>query len=366
MDKDILEIRDLKKRFASGFELDIKCLTVKENQILVLIGPNGSGKSTLIKIIDLLEKPDNASMLFKGKDILAKETDKALIRKDMAAVFGEPLLFNASVYANIVMGLGFRKIPLEKKKDFFDYLVEKLKLKDLLERNPKNLSSGEKQRVSIARALILEPSLLLLDEPLANIDQQSKESIRSDLFEVLKSIGRSAVYVTHDRMEAMTLADDIAVIHKGSIEQQGPKQEVFRKPANEFVAKFVGVDTLIKGKIKEFSHHTVKVAVPNRDGTLSYLFASAPQVEKKEIIVAIRPEDVILYSEEIDQSKTSAMNFFKGTVMEIVDSGIYKKVEIDCGFILSAYVTSSSIERLDIRTNKKIYASIKATSVHIF
>ena len=366
MDKNILEIRDLKKRFASGFTLDIKYLAVRENGILVLIGPNGSGKSTLIKIIDLLEKPDSANMLFKGKDMLGNDAHKSSIRKEMAAVFGEPLLFHASVTSNIIMGLGFRKILRKEKKDLFDYLVASLKLEGLLERSPKNLSSGEKQRVSLARALILEPSLLLLDEPLANIDQQSKESIRTDLFDVLKSIGRSAIYVTHDRSEAMMISDDIAVINQGRIEQSGPKEEVFRRPSNAFVAKFVGVDTLIQGKIDSFFDNMAKIAVQNKNGTLSYLFASTRQRQKKEVVVAIRPEDVILYSEEIDKDKTSAMNFFAGQVADIIDIGIVKKVDIDCGFILSAYVTSNSIERLHICKGSTIYASIKATSIHLF
>jgi tungstate transport system ATP-binding protein len=366
MDEKILEIRDLKKRFPGGFCLDISRLSVKANRIMVLIGPNGSGKSTLVKIINLLEKPESGNLFFKGMDILKKGSDPAFARKDMAAVFQEPLLFSSSVYSNIVMGLGFRGQDISQKMHLFEYLTEKLKLKPLLERNPRNLSSGEKQRVSLARALILEPSLLLLDEPLANIDQQSKEAIRRDLFEILKDLGRSAVYVTHDRLEAMVLADDIAVINRGSIEQQGPCEEVFRRPANEFVARFVGVDTLVKGRIDKYVNNTARIALTGKDGSIIHIFASSPVLDKKDVVVAIRPEDVILYSERIDSKKTSAMNFFGGEVKEILDIGIYKKVDIDCGFLLSAYVTSSSIERLAIRTGGSIYAAVKATSVHLF
>ena len=359
----ILEIIGLGKKYNSGFSLKVDHLVTEENGILVMIGPNGSGKSTLIRIINLLESPDSGSIYFNDKLVTAGGVDKIMVRKEMSTVFQEPLLFNTSVYNNVLMGLEFRGKKISGSKEIFDYLIDKLKIKNLLKRNPKNLSGGEQQRVALARALILEPKLLLLDEPLANIDQLSREELRNDLFDILRATGRSTIYVTHDRNEAMIIADSIAVINEGRIEQFGPKDEVFRKPASEFIAKFVGVETLIKGIVAECKDNVCRIKIDGCKNDIFAVTASADQGTK--VTVAIRPEDVILYNIEMNPGASSAMNFFMGEITEIQDLGIFKKVEMDCGFKLVSFVTRNSIERLGLEPGKKVLSSVKASSVHV-
>ena len=366
MDSKIIEIKGLEKKYNSKFSLSVDGLYLKSNKILTIIGPNGSGKSTLIRLLNLLEKPDRGVISFEGENILGERVDKFAIRKKMAVVFQEPLLFNTSVYSNIIMGLSFRKIPLIEVNERLQYFTEKLKIGDILGRSIKNLSGGEKQRVSLARALILDPKLLLLDEPLANIDQQSRESLRSDLFEVLKKYGKSIIYVTHDRNEAMVLADYIAVMNEGRIEQFAPKEEVFRRPANEFIAKFVGVETLIEGLVVRYSENVAEVEVSGgkgKDKQIIYVVSEA--TKKKKVTLAIRPEDVILYSMDIPPRKSSAMNLFQGKITSIRNIGMFKKIEIDCGFNLISFVTQNSIERLGLDAGKTITAGIKASSIHM-
>ncbi len=365
MASKVLEIKNLEKRYNKKFNLHIKYLFSEENKILALIGPNGSGKSTLIKIVNLLEKPDCGSIYFDGVNILGSNMDKAEIRKKMAVVFQEPLLFNTSAYNNILLGIKVRKIKLSHVKDKLDYLVQKLKIASLLKRSIKYLSGGEKQRVSLARALVLDPKLLLLDEPLANIDQQSRESLRLDLFEVLKSFGKSVIYVTHDRNEAMILADNIAVINNGKIEQFGSKDEVLKKPANEFIAKFVGVETLVNGVVIESKNNVCEVKVKNSKADLK-IFVAGEAEKNLEVILAIRPEDVILYNIKVSPDKSSAMNLFNGKITGIRNVGIFKKVEIDCGFDLISFVTQNSIDRLGLEVGKNVEAAVKASSVHLF
>jgi len=244
-------------------------------------------------------------------------------------------------------------------------LVQKLKIASLLKRSIKYLSGGEKQRVSLARALVLDPKLLLLDEPLANIDQQSRESLRLDLFEVLKSFGKSVIYVTHDRNEAMILADNIAVINNGKIEQFGSKDEVLKKPANEFIAKFVGVETLVNGVVIESKNNVCEVKVKNSKADLK-IFVAGEAEKNLEVILAIRPEDVILYNIKVSPDKSSAMNLFNGKITGIRNVGIFKKVEIDCGFDLISFVTQNSIDRLGLEVGKNVEAAVKASSVHLF
>ncbi|MBE3093413.1 MAG: ABC transporter ATP-binding protein [Actinobacteria bacterium] len=359
----ILEIIGLEKKYNSGFSLKIDHLVTEENKILVMIGPNGSGKSTLIRLINLLESPDSGSIYFNDKLITGKGINKIMSRKEMSTVFQEPLLFNTSVYNNILMGLEFRGKKISGSKEIFDYLIDKLKIKNLLKRNPRSLSGGEQQRVALARALILEPKLLLLDEPLANIDQLSREELRNDLFDILRATGRSTIYVTHDRNEAMIIADSIAVINEGRIEQFGPKDEVFRKPASEFIAKFVGVETLIEGIVAEYKDNVCRIKIAGCKNDIFAVAASADQGTK--VTVAIRPEDVILYNIEVNPGSSSAMNSFMGEITEIQDLGIFKKVEIDCGFNLVSFVTRNSIERLGLAPGKKVLSSVKASSIHI-
>ncbi|MBU4292868.1 MAG: ABC transporter ATP-binding protein [Actinobacteria bacterium] len=359
----ILEIIGLEKKYNSGFSLKVDRLFTEENKILVMIGPNGSGKSTLIRIINLLESSDSGSIYFNDKLITGNGVNKIMVRKEMSTVFQEPLLFNTSVYNNILMGLEFRGKKISGSKEIFNYLIDKLKIKNLLKRNPKSLSGGEQQRVALARALILEPKLLLLDEPLANIDQLSREELRNDLFDILRATGRSTIYVTHDRNEAMIIADSIAVINEGRIEQFGLKDEVFRKPASEFIAKFVGVETLIEGIVAECKDNVCRIKI---DGSKNDIFAVAASADQgTKVTVAIRPEDVILYNIEMNPGLSSAMNSFKGEITEIQDLGIFKKVEIDCGFKLVSFVTQNSIERLGLEPRKKVLSSVKASSVHI-
>lgn len=378
MGTEILEIKNLEKKYPGGFGLKIDYLSVEENKILVMIGPNGSGKSTLIRLINLLEEPDSGIIIFNGSNILGEKVDRIKIRKSMSVVFQEPLLFSTSVYNNILMGLNIRKIKVQQRKETFNFLIEKLNLDKLLGRNPKSLSGGEQQRVALARALILEPKLLLLDEPLANIDPVLREELRSDIFVILKSIGRSTIYVTHDRNEAMIIADDIAVINEGKVEQFGKKDEIFRKPTSGFVAKFVGVETLVEGIILECRDDVCRIMIKAnnkrqntdntdyRNGQNIEIFVAADAKPGEKVTLAIRPEDVTLYNDHMPHEISSAMNSFRGVIIDIQDIGIFKKVEIDCGFKLVSFVTQNSIERLGLAEGKNITASIKASSVHLF
>ncbi len=364
MDAKILKLSCIEKKYDGGFRLCIDELYLEKNKILSIIGPNGSGKSTLIKLINLLEKPDRGKIYFDGTEITNGKVDRAKIRKKMAVVFQEPLLFNSSVYSNIIMGLKIRKIKPSTARDRIDYFVSKLKIGDLLDRGTKNLSGGEKQRISLARALVLDPELLLVDEPLANIDQRSREDLRHDLFEVIKDFGKSIVYVTHDRNEAMILADDIAVMNNGRVEQFAQKKDIFRKPKNEFIAKFMGVETLIEGEISSGKGNVCRVEVSGTRGRTTIFVAGIGEKGEK-VILAIRPEDVILYESQASTEKSSAMNKFVGKITDIRDIGIFKKIEIDCGFDLNSFVTQDSISRLGLAPGREISARVKASSIHM-
>jgi len=365
MAEKILKILGLKKSYGNSFCLHVDSLYAQKGKILVVIGPNGSGKSTFIRLINLLEKPDSGKIYFNSYQILNGQANQVQVRKKMAVVFQEPLLFQSSVYSNILMGLKIRKIKAAKVKEKVDYYINKLKISHLLQRSTKNLSGGEKQRVSLARAMVLDPELLLLDEPLSNIDQGSRESLRTDLFEVLKNYGKTVVYVTHDRSEAMVVADDIAVMDKGKVLQFAPKEEIFRKPKNEFIARFVGAETLVSGVIVKSGDNVCRVSVKSKSKNIE-LFVAGQQKKGTEVILAIRPEDVILYNVQITPEQSSAMNMLEGKIIGIRDMGIFKRIVVDCGFSLSSFVTQNSVNRLNLSPGKEIKAAVKASCIHIF
>lgn len=362
MDNKIIEIIGLKKEYDSNFKLHIDNLFLVKDKILTLIGPNGSGKSILIKLISMLEKPDEGKIIFNGENISRHGVNKIKVRKEMAVVFQEPALFNTSVYNNLILGLQIRKINLFSVKEKLDYLIKKLKIDHILNRNIRNLSGGEKQRISLVRSLILNSNLLLMDEPLSNIDQQSKEDLRESLFEIIKNSRQSVIYVTHDRDEAMMISDDIAVLNYGRVEQFGSKMEIFTKPANEFVAKFVGIETLIDGVVDRNNRKVCMVKIGSNGNNA---FTSGEAKPGSKVILAIRPEAVILYNDNIMAQQTSAMNLFKGKITEIRNLGLFKKVGIDCGFNLISFITPDSANRLKLFPGKEIFAGVKASSIHM-
>ena len=358
----ILEIRNLKKHFPAGFSLNVDYLYIYENTIFTLIGSNGSGKSTLIYLINLLLPADSGSIVFDGQEIIDKKINQQKIREKMAVVFQEPILFNTSVYSNLLLGLKLRKIRLEEYKENLDFLIEKLKLKNLLTRSTKTLSGGEQQKVCLARALLLNPKILLLDEPLANIDQETREEFREVFFEILKQKGITTFYITHDRNEAMIISDFVGVMENGILQQIGSREEVFKRPVNERVAKLVGIETLISGIVSSMQNGVVKVNVDDNTS----IYAVGEGINGKKVTVSIRPEDVIIIGNSEETTSLSTLNIFKGKIKEIKNVGLFKKLDIDCGFSLAAYITDASINRLGLRIDSEIFAAVKASAIHIF
>ena len=229
MDKKIIEVSGIKKRYNGGFCLDVDYLYAKKSKILSIIGPNGSGKSTLIRLINILEKPDGGKIYFNGLEITNGSVNQVEVRKKMAVVFQEPLLFNTPVYSNIIIGLKIRKIKLSVAKDRLDYLIVKLKIGSLLNRSVGSLSGGEKQRVSLARALVADPELLLLDEPANGLDPASTGVLRSVL-RALKRRERTVVVSSHNLIELERVCDEVLILRHGRLLGQSSREEIARQP----------------------------------------------------------------------------------------------------------------------------------------
>lgn len=220
-------------------------LQVDSGETLVLLGPSGCGKTTTLRLIAGLESPDTGRVLFNDDDV----THLPIEKRNVGMVFQSYALFpNMSVAENIAYGLVVRKLPEAQRRQRVGEMLEMMHIEALAERRINQLSGGQKQRVALARAIATRPGVLLLDEPLTALDARLRETLRTDINDLLRSLGITAVYVTHDQSEAMALGDRIAVMDRGVIAQIGTPQDIYFLPGNDFVADFIGTMNVVGGK----------------------------------------------------------------------------------------------------------------------
>jgi tungstate transport system ATP-binding protein len=354
----VLEGRGLRVARSGSSILDVDAIMIDEGEVLSLVGPNGAGKTTLLVALCLLTKSLQGSIYFKGKKIGA-EISVDEYRKKITMVFQEALLFNTTVFENVAAGLNFRNISKVKSRQIVDENLERFGIAHLKDRSARTLSGGEAQRVSLARAFAIDPDILFLDEPFSALDPPTRESLVGDFETALGTSRTTTIFTTHDRMEALRLSDRIAVMHNGRILQSGGPEEVMNHPANEFVASFVGVETILKGRVLEAKEGAIIVSVAGHE-----IEAVGNDPPGEHVILCIRPENVTL-SNNASSTQTSARNVFPGVIEKITQLGLYCRVDMDCGFPLVAYVTKHSQEQMSLTVGKKIEASFKATAVHV-
>ena len=236
-----VELRDVVKRW-EGFELRVD-LSVRDGEFLTLLGPSGCGKTTTLRIVAGLERPDSGRVLFGGRDV----TGLRPYERNIGIVFQDYALFpHMTVFKNVAFGLEMKKLPREEVERKVKWALELVGLSGLENRYPEQLSGGQQQRVALARALVIEPEVLLLDEPLSNLDAKIRERLRSEIRRIQRELGITAIYVTHDQEEAMAVSDRIAVMNVGRIEQVGEPLELYYRPRTEFVARFLGTSNIIE------------------------------------------------------------------------------------------------------------------------
>ncbi len=322
------------------------------------MGTSGAGKSTFLRLLNCLDSPWEGEIFFEGQKI-DEHPNPLKLRRKMAMVFQEPLLFRASVFDNVAYGLKLRRYPKSKIQNRVREMLNKVKLEELAERRASDLSGGEAQRVAFARALVIQPDVIFLDEPFGSLDPLTKKDLKAELRQLLRELKVTAVYVTHDQLEAIEMADRLAVMEKGKILQIGAPGEIFYQPTDEFVAKFVGVDTILSGQVIKQNEGLVELKVGNH--TLQAVSDIEPQ---SEVLVCIRPEDVTIML-PIDGEKTSARNHFSAEITEMTHFGAISKITLDCGFKLVGAITKRSLEDLGLNTGQSVLASIKATAIHV-
>lgn len=348
------------KRF--GREVTIEgnlCQPADHFSVTVLFGPSGCGKTTMLRCLAGLERPEEGRIRMGPMTWFDVELGIFLTpqERDIGYLFQEYALFpHLTVGQNIAYGL--RGFSRAERQERVGEMLERFHLAGLENRYPRQLSGGEQQRVALARVLVRRPRLLLLDEPLSALDQPTREQLRPQLRGMLAQFGIPVNVVTHDRIEAMALADHLIVLDRGSVRQQGPVADVFSRPADVEVARIVGMANVQAGRIEATVDGLSRVRVGQ-----AQLFAAAPDSQTEEVFVCIRPEDVVL--QRNDPVQSSARNRLPAIVTSLTPEGALTRATLDCGFPLVALVTHSAVSELGLREKDAITAIFKATSVHL-
>jgi len=307
-----IEIQNLFKHFKKVVAINHIQLEVKKGEMLTLLGPSGCGKTTTLRCIAGLERPDEGDIVIDGKPMLSQGFVQPS-KRGIGMVFQNYAVWpHMRVYNNIVYGLKLQKLSRQSIKEKAQKVLELVGLDGLEDRYPSQLSGGQQQRVALARALVGNPKVLLLDEPLSNLDAKLREELRFEIKSLVRRMGITSVYVTHDQAEAMVISDRVAVMESGNIIQIGPPEEIYEKPANRFVADFIGTMNFISGEIVEVVPNSNKVYVRTEfsEKMLCTMPDSRAIKTGEKVYASIRPEDV----EIVTESPQPGENRFKGTI----------------------------------------------------
>jgi molybdate/tungstate transport system ATP-binding protein len=329
------------------FALRDVSFTLGEGEIFVILGPSGAGKSMLLETIAGFHRPDSGVIRIAGRDVTAAQPET----RQVGLIFQDYALFPHLTVARNVQ-FACRSGPARAQA-----LLSKLGLAQLANRKPDSLSGGEKQRVALARALAMDPRLFLFDEPLSAQDARTRDALRDELKSLLRDLGLPAVYVTHDQTEALVLADRLAIMNAGVLMQTGTPSEVFNAPANEFVARFVGVETVLEGRMVASFDGDVRISLGNRE------IHAVGDLASKRVLVCIRPENVVISRGR--NADSSVRNQFDARVVGVSALGHLFKITLDCGFPLTAYVTKQSYLELNLEPGSPVVAGFKATAIHL-
>lgn len=321
-----IEIKNVTKSFGSNTVIENMNLTIEDGKFTVLVGPSGCGKTTLLRMIAGLDQQTSGSIVIGGRDV----SDVPPGKRGVAMVFQNYAIYpTMSVRENIEFGLKNNKVPKAERKKLVETISETVGLYEYLDRKPSTLSGGQRQRIALARAMVKKPSVFLMDEPLSNLDAKLRVQMRVELIELHKKLGSTFVYVTHDQVEAMSMADTIILMNKGEIQQEATPEQIYHHPNNMFTAHFIGVPPMNTAQI------------PNSN----YYFG-------------FRPEAVQLTSEP----QENAFVRFRGEIVtrEMLGSETIYQVKNDqYTFMIKNFDDA-------FRVNDKVYVNLQLDKIHIF
>ncbi len=290
-----IDTQGVTKRFGTMAAVNAVSLTIQEGELFTLLGPSGCGKTTLLRLIAGFYAPDEGNVCFDGKRI----NDVPPNERGIGMVFQNFALWpHMTVFQNTAYGLRLRKLARKEIESRVGAVFDKVKLTGLGDRYPGQLSGGQQQRVALARALVLNPKILLLDEPLSNLDAKIRVQVRQEIRKLQKELGITTMYVTHDQEEALMLSDRIAVFNQGKVFQIGLPKDLYERPASRFVADFIGTNNLIDGVITAVEPKAQVLRAKTAVGELSALYNERLQVGQP-CVLCIRPENASVGKEAV-------------------------------------------------------------------
>ena len=332
-----VEVQGVSKRFGTTLALDDVSLAVRPGEFLSLLGPSGCGKTTLLRIIAGFESPGSGRVAIDGRDV----TGEPPYGRPTNMIFQHLALFpHMTVQQNIAFGLRMKKRPAAEVEKRVKEALQLVQLESYGERLPDQLSGGQKQRVAMARALVNDPSVLLLDEPLGALDLQLRLQMQVELRRLHKSLGNTFIFVTHDQTEAMTMSDRVAVFNEGRIVQLGTPEEIYERPTARFVANFVGHTNLIDGRVTSVDGSRVCTVDIGNGNALQGVAADAV-APGASVVVSLRYEKVRL------NGSAQALPGFRGRISELIYMGAFLRmvVSTECGRELTADVPADGASK---------------------
>jgi len=308
----ILKVNSLSKKFGKVKAVTEVSFEATEGKVLSLLGPSGCGKTTTLRCIAGFENPDTGEISLDDRKITHIPPEK----RGIGMVFQNYALWpHMTVYANLAFGLQIKKIPKDEIPKKIKRVLSMVRLEGYENRYPRQMSGGQQQRIAMARALVFEPEIMLLDEPLSNLDAQLREEMRFEFTELQKKLGITAVYVTHDQAEALVISDKIVILNKGTIVQSGSPKEIYSNPKNKFVAGFIAVTSFLDGNVDSFIEEKTKVIVKTDDGLIIQGLNNSLSIGQR-VSVALRMK-AIKFIKDGNNEKRKKINTFRGKIIQL-------------------------------------------------
>jgi putative spermidine/putrescine transport system ATP-binding protein/spermidine/putrescine transport system ATP-binding protein len=303
-----VQLRGVSKHFGKVVAVDNIDLDIPDGSLLTLLGPSGCGKTTILRMIAGLETPTDGDIFIKGKRV----NDTPIHKRNLGMIFQNYALFpHKTIFDNVAFGLKYRKIPREEMKSKVERALEVVRLPGVEKRMPSQLSGGQQQRIALARAIVIEPDVLLMDEPLSALDENLREEMRVEVGNLHEMLGITSIFVTHDQREALVMSDSIVVMNEGRKQQEGPPEEVYNSPVSHFVADFIGHSNFFDGVISAVNGGQVEIKLDDSAEIIALQTGDWREGQRVEVVIRAQKFELFPMNH---QDKEDDTNYFDGHI----------------------------------------------------